>query len=94
MVIAAALATGLVLTEKVAVVAPAATVALAGTCAAAVLLLDNVTTAPPVGAAPLRVIVPVDDAPPMTLVGFKLTNDNVTVVGGVTVSVAVLVTPL
>ena len=40
-------ATGLVVTVKVAVVALAATVTLAGTCAAAVLLLDRVTTAPP-----------------------------------------------
>ena len=39
-------ATGLVVTVKVAVVALAATVTLAGTCAAAVLLLDRVTTAP------------------------------------------------
>ena len=90
----AVLATGLVLTVNVVVVAPAATVTLAGTCAAAVLLLDNVTTAPPVGAAPLRVTVPVDDDPPMTLTGFKVTEDKVTVVGGVTVSVAVWVTPL
>jgi hypothetical protein len=38
--------TGIVLTVKVAVVAPAATVTLAGTVAAAVLLLVRVTTAP------------------------------------------------
>ena len=94
MVTVAVLATGLVLTVNVAVVAPAATVTLAGTCAAAVLLLDNVTTAPPVGAALLRVTVPVDEDPPMTLVGFKVTEDKVTVVGGVTVSIAVLVVPL
>jgi len=64
---------------NVAVIAPAATVTLAGTCAAAVLLLLNPTVAPPVGAAPLNVTVPVDEVPPVTLVGFTVTDDNVTV---------------
>jgi hypothetical protein len=59
-------ATGLVVTVKVAVVAPAATVTLAGTCAAAVLLLDRVTAAPPAGAAPFNLTVPVEEVPPMT----------------------------
>ena len=68
---------------KVAVVALAATVTLAGTWAAAVLLLDNVTTAPPVGAGPLSVTVPVDMFPPSTDVGFRLME--LRVVGGVTV---------
>jgi hypothetical protein len=53
--------TALVLTVKVAVVAPAATVTLDGTCAAALLLLEIDTCAPPDGAAPLSVTVPVDD---------------------------------
>jgi hypothetical protein len=76
------LATGVVATVNVAVVAPAATVTLAGTCAAAVLLLDRATTAPPVGAGALNVTVPVDELPPVTDVGFKLTElttDAVTV---------------
>src|SRR5258708_24532466 len=63
-------ATALVLTVNVALVAPAATVTLDGTLAAAVLLLDSATAAPPDGAAPLSVTVPVEDCvPPTPLVG-------------------------
>ena len=64
--------TGLVVTVKVAVVAFAATVTLAGTCAAAVLLLDKVTTAPPAGAGPVRRTVPVEEVPPTTDAGFTV----------------------
>ena len=71
-------ATGLVVTAKVAVVALGATVTLAGTCAAAVLLLESVTTAPPVGAGPLRVTVPVEELPPTTDEGVRLTEASVT----------------
>ena len=78
-------ATGLVVTVNVAVVAPAATVTLAGTCAAAVLLLDRATTDPPVGAGPFNVTVPVDEVPPITDVGFKLTEPAT---GAVTVKFA------
>ena len=67
------LTTGLVLTVNVAVVAFAATVTLAGVVAAAVLLLPSVTTVPPVGAGPFNVTVPVDEAPPVTVVGLRLT---------------------
>jgi hypothetical protein len=62
-------ATPRVVTVNVAEVLPAATVTLAGTVAAAVLLLERVTTAPPVGAAPLSVTVPVELFPPTTVVG-------------------------
>jgi hypothetical protein len=62
--------TGLVVTLKVAVVAFADTVTLAGACAAAGLLLDKVTTAPPAGAGLLSVTVPVEEVPPITDVGF------------------------
>ena len=86
------LATELVVTEKVADVAPAATVTLAGTCAAVVLLLVRVTVAPPVGAAALNVSVPVEEVPPVTVAGLTATDDKVTVeAGGVTVNVAVFV---
>ena len=77
--------TGVVVMEKVAVVAPAATVTLAGTVAADVLLLLKVTTVPPVGAAPLSVTVPVEDAPPYGLVGLSETVESAT---AFTVSVA------
>jgi hypothetical protein len=84
--------TTLVLTEKVALVAPAATVTLEGTVAAAVLLLESATTAPPAGAGPFSVTVPVEvpSGPPMTLVGFRVSEETI---GGSTVSEAVRVAP-
>lgn len=87
----ALLVTGLVVIVKVAVGAPDGTVTLVGTCAAAVLLLESVTRAPPVGALPLRVTVPVDEFPPITEVGFLAMDVRV---AAVTVRVVVLVTPL
>src|SRR5438034_9978667 len=76
--------TVLVLTVKVALVLPAGTVTLAGTLAAP-LLLDSVTCAPPAGAGPLSVTVPVDDCvPPVTLVGFKVSEEAVGRTGRVT----------
>jgi hypothetical protein len=83
-------ATAEVVIVKVAVVAPAATVMLAGTCAAVVLLLVRVTTAPPDGAGPVKVTVPVDDVPPITEVGLRVTEVSA---AAVTVRVAVFVTP-
>jgi hypothetical protein len=65
--------TAMVVTLNVAVVAPAATVTLAGTVAAA-LLPDKLTTAPPAGATPVRVTVPVEEAPPATLAGLIETD--------------------
>jgi hypothetical protein len=84
------LTTGLVVTVNVAVVAFAATVTLAGTWAAAVLLLDSVTTAPPAGAGPFSVTVPVDELPPSTEVGLKPTEFSA---AAVTVKLAFWVPP-
>ncbi len=74
-------ATALVLTVNVVLVAPAATVTLDGTLAAVVLLLESVTTAPPDGAAPLKVTVPVEEFPPVTLVGFSESDERETGAG-------------
>jgi hypothetical protein len=76
MVTAVETLTTLVLTVNVALVVPAATVTLAGVLAAAVLLLESVTWAPPVGAGPLNVTVPVDEFPPTTLVGFSVSAES------------------
>ena len=67
-------ATAVVVTVKVAEVAPPGTITLAGTVATDVLLLERVTTAPPPGAGPLKVTVPVEGLPPATLVGFKVSD--------------------
>src|SRR5882724_6785356 len=76
-------ARAMVLTVNVAVVAPPATVTLDRALAAVVLLLESVTTAPPEGAAPLNVTVPVEAFPPVTLVGFSETEERVTDAGAV-----------
>src|SRR5467141_2360713 len=86
--------TALVLTVNVALLAPAATVTLAGTVATAALPLMRDTTAPPLRAGPLSVTVPVGDCtPPVTLVGFSVSEERVGRACGSTVSEAVLVTP-
>jgi len=88
-------ATALVLTVNVALVAPATTATLEGTRAAP-LLLESATVAPPAGAAPLSVTVPVEDCvPPITLVGLSVSDERVAGGGGAgaTVSEADLVTP-
>jgi len=87
------LATGLVLTVKVAVLVPAATVTLEGTVAAAVLLLASATTAPPAGAAALSLSTPMEELPPVTEEGNTKTEEMVAD-GGVTVSAAICVVPL
>lgn len=78
----------LVLMTNAAPVEPAGTVTLVGTVALAVLLLKSETTAPPEGAADVRVTVPCEVLPPTTLVGKTETADKL---GGV---VAVVITSL
>ena len=75
-----------VLTVKFAETAWAATVTLAGTVAANVLLLDSVTTAPPGGALPVSVTMPVEFVPPVTVVGETETAE---IAAGFTVRAAV-----
>jgi hypothetical protein len=88
--------TAIVVTVNVALVAPAGMVTLEGTVATVVLLLMRETTAPPVRACPLSVTVPVEGDPPMTLLGLSVTEVRVGPGGGggVTMSGAVLVTPV
>src|SRR5712692_7338768 len=83
--------TDTVVTVNVALAPPAGTVTLptAGTLAAAGLLLERVTTAPPAGAAALSVTVATEELPPTTLVGFSTKPETVRGgggAGGVTVS--------
>ncbi len=80
-------ATGTVAAVKVAAVAPAGTVTLAGTVTAT-LFVVNVTTAPPAGAIPFSVTVPVELLPPSTLFGLIATDESD---GGFTVRIVVRV---
>ncbi len=77
---------------KRALVAPAGMVILLGTLAR-LELLRNCTTAPPAGAGPLRVTVPVAVLPPQTEVGLIVSDWSVTLGAGLTVRVAVRETP-
>ena len=97
MVAAVAIAVELVVAVKVALVVPAATVTLAGTVAAAASL-ESDTTAPPVGAALVKVTLPCELTPPVTLAGFTARLFRLAAGGGggtgVTVSVPVRLVPL
>jgi hypothetical protein len=90
MVTAVTTGTPAVVTGKDALVAPAATVTLAGTVAAPVLLLESATEEPPAGAAPLRVTIPVEVPPPTTVAGLSVTEARL---GGSKDREAVRVTP-
>jgi hypothetical protein len=82
-----------VFTVKLTLVAPAGMNTLEGTLAAAVLLLESETCAPPAGAGPLSVTVPLEDCnPPTTLVGLNVSEESETG-GGLTVRDAVFVVP-
>src|ERR687891_467499 len=67
--------TELVLIEKLALVAPACTVMLAG-AVVALELADSETTAPSLGASAFNVTVPVDELPASTLVGLTESVDS------------------
>lgn len=68
--------TVVVLTMKLAEMAPAGTVTFVGTLAAP-LLLESITTAPPAGAGPLKASVACDVRPPATVVGFSCSEASV-----------------
>ena len=76
-------ATGNVVTVKLALVAPAGMVTLAGTLAEPGSWLDRLTTVPPVGAAPGRLTVPVEGLPPVTLAGLTVNDERPGGGGGV-----------
>src|SRR5664279_5512457 len=84
--------TAVVVTVNVAVVPPAETITAAGRTAAA-LLLDKATEMPPLGAALVKVTVPVEGAPPVTLAGLRDTDESA-VDDDAMASVALLLTPL
>ena len=73
--------TVVVVIVKVALVAPAGIVTLAGTLATVPLLLESEASAPPLGAAEVNVKVPAEAFPPTTLEGLDATDDNVDVAG-------------
>jgi len=71
-------------------VIPGATVTEAGTLATDALPLRRVTTAPEGGAAPVRVTVPWEGLPPLTLGGLRVREDNtITGAGGVPVTLRI-----
>ena len=74
---------------KLALVAPAGTVTVDGTVAG--LTVDSCTTAPPVGAGPLSVTVPVDDPPAATVEGLRASDVTPTVTPGLIVTFALRV---
>ena len=83
--------TALVLTLNVAEVLPEVIVTDGGTVATAVLLEVSLTLTPAAGAGPLLVTVPIEDAPPFTVVGFSVNDLSEK---GVSVSVAEMPAPL
>lgn len=66
---------------KVAEVLFAGTVTEVGTVTAAVILFCRETEAPPVGAGPLRVTVPIAPVPPTTVEGLTETDARTTAGG-------------
>lgn len=75
---------------KLPVDAPAGISSVAGTVAAAVLLLSSVTEAPPAGAGPLKTTVPIEAVPPVTAVGFSVNDETIGDASTVTLVAAVV----
>jgi hypothetical protein len=73
---------------------PKGIVTVAGTFARFGLLLDRFTTNPPEGAGAESVTVPVEGAPPATVVGFTASEARVADAGGNTLIAADFVTEL
>lgn len=82
--------TGVVVITNVVVLAPAAIVTFTGDFATLALLVCKAMTAPPLGAGPFNVTVPVELAPPTTEVGLLPIEDKLAVL---TVRDAVRLTP-
>jgi len=78
-----------VVTLKVTLDAPAATVTLAGTAATDEFALLRLTRAPPVGAPLVKVTLPCDVLPPTIEVGLTLTAERLAAGGGVETAPAV-----
>jgi hypothetical protein len=88
-------ATASVVTVKTAFEAPAGMVTFAGTVATAGVPLDKEMRAPPLGAGPLKTNLPVEEVPPLTLIGLSVNELRVAAdPWGVTVSAGFKVTPL
>ncbi len=68
--------TAVVVTVKLALLAPPGTVTLAGTLATPGLLLESDATKPPDGAAAVTVTVPVTGFPPITLIWLRVSDDS------------------
>jgi hypothetical protein len=85
----------LVVAVKDALVAPAGMVTLEGTAATAGLLLERETRAPPLGAGPLSITVPIEGVGPTKVLGLSVSEVRLGPDGGcgVTVREAVCVTP-
>ena len=79
---------------KLAVELPERIVTESGTLARYGWLLDKFTTMPPEGAGALSVTVPVEVAPPTTVVGLRVNADSTADAGGSKLIVADLITPL
>src|ERR1700739_695261 len=87
--------TMLVVAVKDALVAPAGMVTLEGTAATAGLLLEREPGAPPLGAGPLSITVPIEGVGPTKVLGLSVSEVRLGPDGGcgVTVRGAVCVTP-